>query len=324
MKKIISLVISAFMAVSLSACGEKSSSDPYPNQPVQVIIPYAPGGGSDILTRTIMEYIELPNDQPLVAVNIEGAAGMVGAMEAYNSKNDGYKILAHNAMDVASYSLSQQSDVELWSELETICDVVVDYNVISTNTSTGWSSIEEVIEYAKANPGEIKWGVTGAKTVNMADTIRMVEALGLTDLVTIVPYDGGAASRTALMGNHIQIDTNSSSDVRSYVESGDVVPLMVIGSERAKALAEVATSTEKGYNITTTKPRGYYAPKGTPQEVIDALATAIEKVTQNPSFIEKVEGLGLEPKFVKGEDSKAQVADWMEDLEPVFNEHLID
>ena len=136
MKKTLALLLcAAAMLALLAGCGSKSTDDKapaanggetastekadYPTSPITVIIPYSPGGGSDILTRKIMEYIELPNNQKLVAVNVEGASGFTGAMQAFNSKNDGYTILAHNPMDVVSYSLSGTTDVELWDELET-------------------------------------------------------------------------------------------------------------------------------------------------------------------------------------------------------------
>lgn len=290
----------------------------YPTKPVQVLIPYAPGGGSDILTRAIMQYIKLPNDQPLVAINTEGASGMTGAMEVYHGGNDGYEILAHNPMDVVSYTLSGATNDEIWREMEMICCVVDDFNVISTNKQSGWTSIDEVIEYAKAHPGEIKWGVTGAQTVNMADTVRVVEALGLKDFVTLVPYDGGSASKTALMGNHIQMETNSSSDIRTSIESGDTIPLMVIGDRKANALPDVQTTKEYGIDVVTTKPRGYYAPAGTPQEIIDILASAMEEVCKSDEFAQRVSELGLEVNFVRGEEMQPKIEAWVEDLKPVF------
>lgn len=310
------LVLTVVVLFSISNIA-KAGSD-YPNKPVKVIIPYKPGGGSDILTRTIMKHIKLPNNQNLVAVNIDGAGGMVGAMTALNSRNDGYTILTHNPMDVASYSLSGQTEVPLWKELQTICWVVDDYNVIDTNKQSGWTTIEEVVEYAKAHPKEIKWGVTGAQTVNMADTLRIVEALGLTDYVTIVPYDGGAASRNALLGNHIQIETNSNADIRSSIESGDSIPLMVVCNHNVGSLPNVPTTLDKGIKVTTSKPRGFYAPKNTPKEAIVALAEAIKIVVEGKEFSSLVNKLGWDANFVYADEGMPLISGWVEELEPVF------
>jgi tripartite-type tricarboxylate transporter receptor subunit TctC len=117
MKKLLFAVLLVALALPVFAAGQaETATVQYPKEPVQVIIPYAPGGGSDILTRAIMKYIEMP--QPLVAINIDGAAGMIGAMQAYHAPNKGYNILAHNPMDVVSYSMSGQTEIELWDELE--------------------------------------------------------------------------------------------------------------------------------------------------------------------------------------------------------------
>lgn len=321
MKKFIMFAMGTILMTS-SLVGCSSEEKPYPNKAVQVVIPYGPGGGSDILTRAIMKYIQLPNEQPLVAINVEGAAGYTGAQQVINAENDGYTILAHNQMDVASYSLGGTTSRELWSELEMICNVVDDFNVISTNPASGFTSINEVVTYAKANPGEIKWGVTGSKNVNYGDTLRLAQALGIEDVVTIVPYDGGAASKTALMGNHIQMETNSASDIRTSVESGDAIPLMVIGDRRANSLPDVPSSVELGYDIVTTKPRGYYAPPGTDPAIIEILSNAIKEVTEIPEFVETVEGLGLEVNYMTGEETQVKIEEWVETLKPVFAEML--
>ena len=319
MKKVLMSAAILLCVSSLLLAGgqtEDAGKVQYPTKNMNVIIPYAPGGGSDILTRTIMKYIQM--DRSFVAINVDGAGGYIGCMQAYNANPDGYTLLAHNAMDVVSYTLSGQTKTPVWSDLETICMVVSDFNVIATNKQSGWKSLEEMVAYAKANPGKIRWGVTGAQTVNMVDTLRIVDALGLKGLVTLVPYDGGAASKTALLGNHIQVETNSSADIRSSLLSGDEIPLMVVAKDRIKALPKVPTTVEKGINITTAKPRGYYAPKGTPKYALDYLAQAIKKVTEMPEFAETVEKLGWQVEYVDGEASKAQVKKWVEELTPFF------
>ena len=115
MKKLLFAALLMVLVFPVFAAGQADApAAQYPTEPVQVIIPYAPGGGSDILTRAIMKYIEMP--QPLVAVNIDGAAGMIGAMQAYHAPNKGYNILAHNPMDV--FLLLERTDrIELWTSL---------------------------------------------------------------------------------------------------------------------------------------------------------------------------------------------------------------
>ena len=111
MKKFFGLLLAAVMTFSLVACGAQNvpsdnTSDDYPSGPITCIVPYAAGGGSDVLTRTIMKYISLPNNVNMVAVNVEGASGYTGCLQAAKSDPDGYTILAHNPMDVVGFTLS--------------------------------------------------------------------------------------------------------------------------------------------------------------------------------------------------------------------------
>lgn len=273
-------------------------------------------------TRTIMKYISLPNNVNMVAVNVEGASGYTGCLQAAKSDPDGYTILAHNPMDVVGFTLSGSTTEELYKEMELICCVVNDYGVVMTNTTTGWTSLDEMAAYAKEHPGEVKLGTTGVNTVNYADTLRLMKALGIENDITVVPFDGGSAANTALLGNQIQLLTMSVSDTKSYVASGDFYGLVVFGEDRAKALPDTPCSKELGIDITTTKPRGYYAPAGTSQEVLDLLADAIEEVTKTEEFATLVEGYGWEINFVRGSEMQPKIEAWAEELAPVFQEIL--
>lgn len=215
MKKALSLTLAGVMlAGALTGCGSTGSSSAqggsdgasldYPKNDVQIVIPYAPGGGSDNLVRGMMQYLDL--GATTVAVNVEGAAGYIGALQGYNSKNDGYTIMTHNEMDLISYTMSGQSAEPLYENLEYICDVVTDYNLLSTSPDTGWKTAQDVIDYVNANPGKVTVGCTGSNNVNYGTTMELLKDMGIYDKVTIVPYDGGAASETALQGGHIQIE----------------------------------------------------------------------------------------------------------------------
>ena len=319
-KKLVAAMLTTVLALGTMA-GMVQAAD-YPSGPITIIIPYSPGGGSDILTRALMDYLELPNGSNLVAVNVDGASGFTGCMQAFNSKNDGYTILAHNHMDVISYTLNGNTDIPLWSELTSICGLVDDFNVLVTSPDTGWKTYEEVIEYVHAHPGEVKVGNTGSVNCNMADCIRLMDAMGIRDEVTIVPYDGGSENKTALMGGHIQLSVNSCADIQTAITSGDHIPLITIGDRRAKFLPDTPCTAEVGYDILTTKPRGWFGPAGMDPEQVAILQECAKKATENPEFESRILELGLEVHYVDGEEIKEKVAGWVEDYSPVFDEML--
>jgi tripartite-type tricarboxylate transporter receptor subunit TctC len=319
MKKIIGVAFAMVVAASAALAAD------YPTKPVTCIIPYAPGGGSDTLTRSVMKSIKLPGGQPLVAVNTEGAGGFTGAIRTFNSPNDGYTIMTHNPADLLAYALSGQDNIPLFSELETVAIVVSDYNLVTTNkiaaTQNGWKTIEDVVAWTKANPGKkLKWGMVGAQTVNMVDSQRVAKALGIFDSITFVPYDGGANTRTAALGNEIQLETTSASEIPGVVASGDNIPLLVINGSRIKSQPNVPSTLEKGIQVTTSKPRGYFAPKGASPEAVKALSDALKAVTSDPEFVSIMEGkLGFDVNYVDGPTAKAQMQAWYSELKPYFD-----
>ncbi len=327
MKKAMSLVLAVLMLCGLlSGCGGNSGSgnsgssgaDGYPKKDVQIIIPYAPGGGSDNLVRGTMQYLELGANA--VPINVEGASGYIGALQGFNSSNDGYTIMTHNEMDLISYSMSGQAEVDLYKDLEYICDVVTDYNLLCTNPDSGWTTVQEAIDYINANPGTVTVGCTGSNNVNYGTTMELLKAMGVYDKVTIVPYDGGAASETALQGNHIQLEVNSLADTASYIAAGTNIPLLVCNEERIDAYPDLPCTVENGFNVTYGKPRGFFAPKGTDAAVLSYISGKMKEVCDKPEFVEAMANLGFTVAYVDGPAAKERTLAWAESLTPVFEE----
>ena len=337
MKKAMSLALAALMLMgTLTGCGSSNSNSSdasntntdsneaettqldYPKKDVQIIIPYAPGGGSDNLVRGMMQYLDL--GATTVAINVDGASGYIGALQGYNSKNDGYTIMTHNEMDLISYSMSGQAAEPLYENLEYICDVVTDYNLLCTSPDTGWTTAQEVIDYVNANPGTVTVGCTGSNNVNYGTTMELLKAMGIYDKVTIVPYDGGAASETALQGGHIQLEVNSLADTSSYIAAGTNVPLMICNDSRIDAYPDLPTTVENGFNVTYGKPRGFFAPAGTDAAVLSYISEKMAEVCEMPEFQEAMANLGFTVAYVDGPAAKERAVSWAESLTPVFEE----
>ena len=310
MKKLVALALTLMMLLSLCAGAQAEWT---PTKEIEVIIPFSPGGGSDLLNRKLMEHIDLPVE--MVSTYVEGGAGLLGAQECANSDPDGYTILAHNPMNLIGQGLTANKD--LWKELELIAFVVDDWTVISTNKETGWATMQDAIDYGKANPGAIKWGCTGAG-ITMTDSYRAMTGSGFE--ANIIPYDGGSATRSALLGNHIQLETSTSSDVAAYVKSGDVIPLAVVGTVRCPSLPEVPTLIELGINVDTGAPRAYYAPPATDPEAIAYLEAKIKAVCESEKFVTECAEMGYVVSFVGAEEGTARMNDWFESNLQVYKD----
>ncbi|NLL62209.1 MAG: tripartite tricarboxylate transporter substrate binding protein [Candidatus Atribacteria bacterium] len=313
-KNIVLLLIICSLFVSINGFATEN----YPTNPIRIIIPFNPGGGSDILTRAVDKYLNL--EQPRVLIYIPGASGLLGAMETLKAQPDGYTILAHNSNNIVAQYLSDATDIMLWRELEPICDIVMDHTVLTTNKMTGWTKFEDALNYAKENPGKLTWGVTGARGLSAVNMLMVQEATGVK--YQMVPYDGGAATRTALLGGHIDLETTTVSDARAVIESGDAIPLAVLDDTRSPFLPDVPTLQEIGYDVLAFQPRSYYAPPGTPEAIIKKLAAAFEEVSKEEGFIKDMEELYLVVRF-RGPEGSGQVSeDMYNDWKPIFDRYF--
>ena len=297
--------------------GSSGGLGDYPNKPIRCIVAYAPGGGTDVFVRTMAKYLDLK--QSMAVTNIEGAGGLVGATEGYHSPNDGYTLIGHNPMEIISYSLSNLTQVHLWSELEMICWAVTDYMGTFVSKQSGFATIEDVVAYAKANPGQLQWGTVGARTINNIMARRTIEGMGLTGLVTVVPYESGAQARTALQGNHVQVCQASLGDFAPTIQSGDTIPVLLVSDKRTNLAPNVPTAAEKGLQgIDLLICRGFYAPKGTNPAIIKLLEEAFKKVCENPQFKADIVNYNTDSYFVPRDEAIRRCQEAYDLLKPYY------
>jgi tripartite-type tricarboxylate transporter receptor subunit TctC len=307
MKKIFGMAVTLVLVCGMAFAGGNSDGaasgqENYPVKPVQIIVPYGPGGGTDTLIRTVMKYIDL-GGQPMVAVNVEGAGGFVGTMEAANRPNDGYNLLCNASFDVMSFTFTGMTDRHLDEDLIPVCVIASDYEIVATNKQSGFKTGKDVADYAKANPGKLVWGHNGSRSVTAANTHWIAQNLGIEDKVTFVPQDGAATMKPALMGNHIQLATGAVGDFIAVINSGDVVPLMVISDERMQLMPNVLTTVESGCEPTLFVARTIWTPKGTDPARIKFLEAAFKKLSENPEFKKDLESKSINVRFIDHENA---------------------
>lgn len=339
-KKMFALLLTATLILVMAACGAKNTAPTTstqaaaqppqqaqteamaetqseawtPAEDVECIVPFAPGGGSDLLTRKIIEYADMSVN--MVAVNVEGGGGLVGAEQAAEAKADGLTILAHNPMNLLAQGLTGNSDV--WQELTPLAFVVNDWTILVTNAQSGWQNVDDFTAYAKDHPGEIKWGLTSA-AVTVADSYRAMEGLGID--CTLVPYDGGAETISALMGNHTQVMLATASECTPYIESGDFIPLFAIGSVRCPSLPDTPTLVDLGINVNTGAPRAYFAPAGVSDEVVAYYDQLLKDICEDPQFVEDLAAMGFTVSYTGAKEGKELMRQWYDGLKPVFEEY---
>lgn len=331
MKRTFALFLALIMTLSLAACGGSKKDDTadttpadstatenkeetpafnYPEKTVEIIIPYAAGGGTDVMCRALTAELDFTT----VVTNMEGASSSIGTMEALHRDGDGYTILCHLPESMAAYSMNGTFAEPADELMEPICAPVVDpmCAVIASNNGK-FSNLEELIAYGEAHPAAIKWCATGTKSQNHMISAMHWNAMGLD--VTYVPYDSGSKSRAALLGGNADVFVTQISEVASYVASGDMIPLCVYDYNRSSILPDVPTAEELGYEgLISVSHRGFVAVPDTPQEIIDFWSDTVEKVMENEEFCQKLRDLGYDPVFTTG----AEIKEYQKNIKLLF------
>jgi tripartite-type tricarboxylate transporter receptor subunit TctC len=249
------------------------AADPYPSKPIRMVIPFAPGGATDIIGRLVANKMGETLNQPVVVENVAGAATMVGAERVARSPNDGYTVLVATSATLATnphlyrkitYKLEDFAPVTMLAKLPM---------VMVMNADSPVQNVKDFVAYAKAQPGKLNYGTAGlGGTAHMVG--KLVEsALGVT--MTDVHYKGAAPAMTDLLGGQIQVYFDAIATSLPLWRAGKIRILGVTGAERAPGAEAIPTFVESGYpGVVFYNTYSLVAPAGTPKPVIEQLNAA--------------------------------------------------
>lgn len=278
----ISLKSLAAAAVFSVAAATASVAQDYPNRSISVIVPYSPGG-TDTLARTIAEGLSQELGQTVVVENKPGAGGTVGGAFVANSEPDGYTFLF--AVSSVQTVAPHQRDLPYgYDDLVGVSRVAVGPNVIAARAEAPFSTIEEMVAYAKENPDKVSYGSAGTGGATHIASEAMARAAGI-DLFHI-PFQGVRPAVTAAVAGEVDLVLGFASAILPQAEAGKIKVLAQLGEGRAKLVPDVPTLKEAGVDLELPVNIGYWAPKGTPQAVIDKFAAAVEKVATSEAIQE--------------------------------------
>lgn len=275
--------------------GEKTASD-FPTKSVELIVPYSAGGGTDAVARALADSTKDHLGQPVAVVNKTGGGGAVGMTEGAKAKADGYKVT------MVTVELTTLPNLGLaaisYEDFTPIAQINSDPAAVTVKADAPWNTIEEFINYAKENPGEVKIGNSGTGAIwHLAAAALEKKA---ETKFNHVPFEGAAPAVTSLLGGHIQAVTVSPAEVASQVESGQLKVLGVMADERLESMPDVPTLKEKGIDLSIGTWRGLAVPKETPEDVVNKLTEAFTAGAQEQSFIDFMAKAGLGYKLTDG------------------------
>jgi tripartite-type tricarboxylate transporter receptor subunit TctC len=267
--------------------GVAADASAYPTKPINLIVAYAAGGGSDMVVRLLTPFIEkeLGNNARIVVSNKPGAGGAIGFSELARSAPDGYTIGLINTPNVLTIPIERKSTFT-WRSFDLLGNIVDDPGNFSVHTDSPIKSLQELAKQAKASPGKISVGTTGTGS---DDHLAMLLFQKIADVKLIhVPYKGASEVRTAAQGQQIDVAAVNIGEAQQFAKAGTPLRhLGVMSAARNPLAPDVPTFKEQGYDINLVSLRGLAAPKGLPPEIRSRLVAATEKAIANPEFQKK-------------------------------------
>jgi tripartite-type tricarboxylate transporter receptor subunit TctC len=261
----------------------------YPTKPINLLIGWGAGGATDITLRTLSEAAGKILGQPIVLLNKPGGGSAVALALLKNEKPDGYTIGNISAAGILSQYMRKVPYDALTDFTPIIRYGDYTYGVVVRSESP-WKTFQELVEYAKANPGKIKFSTSGAGTFHHL----VMEALARQEGIkwTHIPYKGGHEATTAILGGHVDVEA-CSSEWKPYVESGKLRLLSTYNPNRLPKFPEAPTWVELGYKIAASGGIGVIGPKGLPRPIVDKLHGAYKQALDDPTFKKSMENYDM-------------------------------
>jgi tripartite-type tricarboxylate transporter receptor subunit TctC len=285
-----------------------SYAQDYPKGPVQIVIPFGPGGLTDIFWRSISEYIASNIKGTIVFVNKPGGGGVVGTSFVANAKPDGYTLVSANS-DPLSISpvFTPNVPYDPEKDITYIAKLAVMAFGIAVINESPFKTLEEVVSFAKANPKKLKSGVMGVGST--PHTILGVFNRDAKVDISYVPFDSGGETVTNLLGGHTDIAVVSLPSIKSQILAGKARILAVCSPKRLPDFPEFPTMGEKGYKISSIATGvGLAGPKGLAPAIVSKWEEAAEKTIKDPKVIPIIEKLGgVVIDFKSGEGYKKEL-----------------
>ena len=294
------------LLAGLSVVGQVQAQSTYPQKPVRLIVPFAPGGASDILARTLGQKLSETTGQSFVIENKPGAGGTLGAELVAKSAADGYTLLL---ADVAVHTIAPKLYPKLGytqEQLVPVINLATFAHILITAPASTLKSFADVLAQDKAKPGRFSVASSGNGTSTHL-TIEMVNMTAATQLAH-VPYKGGGAAITDVMGGQVDMMFIGTPPAMPLIQSGKLKALAVTTTKRMSTLPQVPTVSESGLpQFESIAAQGIFAPAGTPRDVVQKLNTEIAKIIRMPDVRAKWDQLGAEPV----DNTPQQFATWL-------------
>lgn len=299
---------------ALCVCGTLAHAQNYPNKSVRIIVPFAPGGGSDFIARAISPPLNKAMGQQFIVDNRPGAGSTLGSEIALKSPADGYTLLLISGSYTTSPSLYKNLKYDTVNDMTPVIQTENGPYVITVHPSLPVKDVKQLVALAKSKPTQLNYASTGNGGITHLSSELFALRTGIK--ITHIPYKGTGPGVINTIAGETQMMVAAVSAVIGHMQNGRLRGLAVSSPKRLPALPDMPTVMEAGYKYQVNNWHGVIAPKGTPKAVIDKLNSEINKAIKDPEFAKRIALDGLEPAGgtpeAFGELLKREVTEWAE------------
>lgn len=279
----------------------------YPSRPVTIVVPFSAGGGVDAMARVLAEKLRTVLGQSVVVDNKGGGSGMIGAQAVVKAPADGYTLLMGSAGETAinPFVFKKRMQYSPRTDLMPISLVVKVPNVVVVNPALPYKTADELVAYAKANPGKVRYGTSGVGNPQHLSGELMARQAGIQ--MTHVPYRGASNQLLDVVGGNIEMTFVSLAGARQFIKDGKVRAIGITSQGKSALAPDIPAISDsaslKGYSLENWF--GLFAPKGTPAPVIARLNAAVVEALKDPAVATRLKDLGGNPSPMTPEQFSA-------------------
>lgn len=305
--RLIVVLVAMATVLALTGCGSSGKTAQeakFPVKPINLVVPYAPGGSSDLSARPLADALGGILGQPIVVVNKAGAGGSVGAADVARAKGDGYSLLnaSIGPITIVPYTSKVGYDYQGFKPVAQITDIPLALAVKKESTI---KTLKDFVEYAKANPGKIRYGSPGAGNIQHVAMENFSKKYNIE--VNHMPFEGANPAVAALLGGHVEAVCTGTTEVTGHYKSGAIRVIGIMADKRIDFMPDVPTFKEQGFEANFGVWYGILAPKSTPDDVVKKLSDAIQKASENPKVQDAWKKLYLVPAYLNPQDFAARI-----------------
>ncbi len=291
----------AVVVLGLSCLISNAFAQNFPNKPIQIIVPVAAGGGTDLLARTLGQKVGELLGQPVVIENKLGAGGNIGVDIVVKAKPDGYTLLLSPGTIATNVAVYRKLPYDLLKDLQTVTLVGQTGSVLVVHPSVKANTLREFVELAKSSPGELNYGTAGMGSPQHLHAEFFNQLAGIK--TNHIPYKGQSQAMTDLVGGQLAYMFSPVQNALPYIQQGRIRAITMAASQRNPNLPNVPSLAEGGYKgVDLANWFAVYAPAGTPPAIVKKLNAAFVQVGNTPEMKAKFEKLGFEPFFTTSEN----------------------